>query len=275
VIHLLGLTFLEPGDEVVIAKPTFVLYESAATLAGAVSVEVPLTTDLVHDTEAMADAITDRTRLVFIANPHNPTGTIVGRQAIDRLLDRLPARALLVLDEAYCEYVDTSDYPEALNYIRDGAPVVGLRTFSKIYGLAGLRIGYGVASPEIIRLLNQPRSPFNVNLPAQVAATAALADDSFVVRSKSVNAAGRRHLEAAFLKWGLPYAESHANFIFVDLRRHCRPVFDALLRQGVIVRTGDIFGLPTHIRVTIGTPEQNERFLNALGDILAATPAEN
>jgi histidinol-phosphate aminotransferase len=274
VIHLLGLTFLQPGgdDDVVIGDPTFVLYEAAAILNGARPVKVPLTRPgLVHDTGAMADAFdAQRTRLVFIANPHNPTGTVVTRTQVDALLDRLPGRALLVLDEAYGEYVDAPEYPRAIDYVRDGAPVVGLRTFSKMYGLAGLRVGYGIAAPEVIRLLNQARSPFNVNLTAQIAATAALGDESFVDETRRVNAEGMRTLEAAFERQGLPFVPSHANFLLVDVGRPCRPIFGALLRRGVIVRTGDVFGLDTWLRVTVGTPEQNARFLEALGEVLAS-----
>ncbi len=271
IIHLLGLTFLQPGDEIVVGDPTFVLYEAAATLAGATTVKVPLTRPgFVHDTSAMAKAFTERTRLVFIANPHNPTGTIVGKQEIDALLERLPPRAILVLDEAYGEFVydDVPYFPQALDYIRKGAPVIGLRTFSKMYGLAGLRVGYGVGSPEIIALLNQPRSPFNTNLAAQIAATAAVNDDAFVARTKKTNANGLKMLGDTFDRLGLTFIPSHANFVMVDVQRPCRAVFDALLRQGVIVRTGDVFGLPTFLRVTIGTPEQNAIFIAALEAVL-------
>lgn len=269
VIHLLGLTFLEAGDEIVVGDPTFVLYESAATLAGARTVKVPLTRpDFKHDVEAMADAFTDRTRLVFLANPHNPTGTVVGRRAVDHLLSRLPSRALLILDEAYGEFVyDDPEFPAALGYIRDGAPVVCLRTFSKMYGLAGLRVGYGVARPEITRLMNQPRSPFNVNLAGQIAAAAAINDDAFVTASKKANADGLEQLAAGFRRLGLGYVPSFANFIVVDVRRPCRAVFDALLRQGVIVRAG-FPHLGTHLRVTVGTKDQNQRFLAALEAVL-------
>jgi len=275
VIHLLGLTFLTPGDEVVVGDPTFVLYEAAATLAGADTIKVPLTRPgYVHDLAAMADAVTARTRLVFVANPHNPTGTVVGRSGIEALLGRLPSRALLVLDEAYGEYVyDDPNFPRALDYIRAGAPVVGLRTFSKMYGLAGLRVGYGVASPEIIRLLNQPRSPFNVNLAGQIAATAAVNDDAFVTEGRRANAAGLKQLTDGFMRFGLSYIPSRANFVMVDVRRPCRAVFDALLRRGVIVRTGDIFDMPTFLRVTVGTAAQNERFLGALAEALEAIAA--
>ncbi len=271
IIHLLGLTFLQPGDEVVVGDPTFVLYEAAATLAGAVTVKVPLTRPgFAHDTLAMAEAFTDRTRLVFIANPHNPTGTLVGKQQIDLLLEKLPPRAILILDEAYGEYVygEIPEFPAALDYIQSGAPVIGLRTFSKMYGLAGLRVGFGVGSAETIRLLNQPRSPFNTNLAAQVAATAAVNDDAFVVKTKSTNAKGLKTFGEAFERLGLPYIPSYANFVMVDVQRPCRLVFDALLRQGVIVRTGDVFGLPTFLRVTIGTPEQNAVFIAALEAVL-------
>lgn len=275
VIHLLGLTFLEPGDEVVVGDPTFVLYEAAATLAGATTVKVPLTRPgLVHDVDAMIAAITPRTRLVFIANPHNPTGTILGETApVERLIAALPPRALLVLDEAYGEYVyQLPGFPKAIDYVTAGAPVIGLRTFSKMYGLAGLRVGYGVAAPEVIRLLHQARSPFNVNLAAQVAATAATNDDAFVERGRCTNEEGLRTLYAAFERLGLPFIPSRANFVMVDVRRPCRDVFTALLREGVIVRTGDIFGLPTWLRVTVGTASQNARFLEALESILPTIP---
>jgi histidinol-phosphate aminotransferase len=273
VIHLLGLTFLMPDDDIVVGDPTFVLYESAATLAGARTVKVPLTAgDYRHDVEAMADAFSERTRLVFVANPHNPTGSLIGRREVEYLLSRLPSRALLVLDEAYGEYVDDDpDFPTALNYIRDGAPVISLRTFSKMYGLAGLRVGYGIAQPEIIRLMNQPRSPFNVNLAGQVAATAAINDDACVAAGRKANAEGLAQLTAAFEQMGFTYIPSRANFIVVDVRRPCRPVFDALLRQGVIVRVG-FDRLSTHLRVTVGTAAQNERFLEALAAVLPTIP---
>ncbi len=272
VIHLLGLVFLQPGDTVVIGDPTFVLYEATAVLNGAEAVKVPLTPDLVHDTSAMADAFSERTRLVFIANPHNPTGTLITRAAVDTLLARLPTRALLVLDEAYGEYVDAPDYPHALDYVRAGVPVVGLRTFSKIYGLAGLRVGYGIAAPEVIRVLNQPRSPFNVNLAAQAAATAALGDAAFLDRSRRANQEGMRMLEAGFTRLQLPYVPSHANFLLVDVGRPSRAVFDGLLRRGIIVRTGEVLKHTTRQRLTVGTANQNAKFLSVLEDVLSRTP---
>lgn len=270
IIHMLGLTFLTEGDEVVVGDPTFVLYEAAATLAGAKTVKVPLTRpDYAHDAEAMVNAYTDRTRLVFVANPHNPTGSKIGKKAVNHILANLPARALLILDEAYGEYVyGDPDFPAALDYIADGAPVIGLRTFSKMYGLAGLRVGYAVARPEVIQALNQTRSPFNVNLAGQVAATAAIDDDDFVALGKRTNAEGMAQLIAGFERLNLQHIPSYTNFIMVDTRRPCRKVFEALLRLGVIVRTGDIFNMPTHLRVTIGTAAQNARFLSALEMVL-------
>lgn len=270
VIHLLGVTFLEPGDEIVVGDPTFVLYEAAATLAGAKTIKVALTPgDLKHDAAAMAAAITERTRLVFVANPHNPTGSVVDAQAIETLLAALPARAFLVLDEAYGEYVeDDPTIPRAIDYIKAGHPVICLRTFSKLYGLAGLRVGYGIAQPEVIRLINQPRSPFNVNLAGQVAATAALTDEAFKALSKHNNDEGITQLTDAFKALGLTWIPTRANFIVVNTGRPAKPMYEALLKRGVIVRAFPK-DLATHLRVTIGTPGQNARFLAALTEALA------
>jgi histidinol-phosphate aminotransferase len=275
IIHLLGLTFLQPGDEVVTGEPTFVLYEAAATLAGATRIGVPLTPgDLRHDAKAMVAKFSERTRLVFVANPHNPTGSVISREDVDLLLKHLPERAWLILDEAYVDYVEgDTDFPFALDYIRAGAPVIGLRTFSKLYGLAGLRVGYGVAAPDVIRLLSQPRSPFNVNLPAQAAALGAVGDDEFAQRSRVANADGLAQLAQGFDRLGLKWVPSRANFIMVDTNRPCRAVFQRLLERGFIVRTGDIFGLPTMLRVSVGTPHQNQRFLETLADVLPEIPA--
>ncbi|MCC6728161.1 MAG: histidinol-phosphate transaminase [Chthonomonadales bacterium] len=267
IIQLLGLVFLEPGDEVVQAHPSFVRYESAATLNGADCVKVPLR-DWAHDLPAMADRITARTRLVFVANPNNPTGTMVTHSEVVRLADAIPDRAVLVMDEAYHEYVERADYPDTLKLVREGRNLVVLRTFSKIHGLAGLRVGYGIARPEITGYLNQVREPFNVNLVAQAAAVAALRDAEHPRRSREVNAAGRRQFYATLDALGLAYAPSEANFVWMDVGRECGLVFQYLLRGGVITRTGDIFGADTWLRVTVGTPEQNERFLGLLKEVV-------
>jgi histidinol-phosphate aminotransferase len=269
IIHYLGLAFLEPGDEVLTADPTFVRYEAAAILNRAQYVAPPLRNHR-YDLEAMAARITARTRLVFIANPNNPTGTMVRRTDLERFLDRCPEQAVVVLDEAYFEYVEDAEYPDGLDYVRGGRNVVVLRTFSKIYALAGLRVGYGIARPEIIRAVHQVREPFNVNAVAQAAALGSLRDPNQVSRSRRANAEGKEFLAVAFRALDLPFVETHANFVLVDVRRPCRPVYEGLLRRGVIVRTGDIFGLPTFLRVSIGTPDQNCRFVEALRESLAA-----
>ena len=267
VIHNLGLAYLLPGDEVIQASPTFSQYATAAALNQAECLSVP-TINWVHDLRAMAERITSRTRIIFIANPNNPTGTMVARSEVDRFLERVPDRALVVFDEAYREYVERPDYPDSVSYVRAGHNVVVLRTFSKIYGLAGLRVGYGIARPEIVESIERVREPFNVNLVAQAAAVAALDDDAHVRRSRETNRAGLAALGDGLARMGLSCAPSEANFLWVDVGRPCRQVFEALLRRGIIVRTGDVFGAPTHLRVTTGTAEQNERFLAALEEVL-------
>ncbi|HZT43704.1 MAG TPA: histidinol-phosphate transaminase [Chthonomonadaceae bacterium] len=264
IIHLLGVTFLEPGDEVIQAEPSFVRYKAAAILNNAPCHSLPLDSGWTHDLEAMAERINAHTRLIFLCNPNNPTGTIVSRAALERFLDRVPERAIVVLDEAYFEYAQGPDFPDGSRYVQEGRNVVVLRTFSKIYGLAGLRIGYGIMRPEIAAWLERTREPFNVSGMAQAAALAALADTEHVERTLAMNAAGKQAFYAGFEALGLPYTPTHANFVWVDVRRDCKAVFEALLRQGVITRTGDIFGAPTHLRVTIGRPEENARFLTAL-----------
>ncbi|MHB0913103.1 MAG: histidinol-phosphate transaminase [Armatimonadota bacterium] len=266
-IHLIGVTFLGPGDEVVLSDATFVRYESAAVLADCSYCQVPLK-DHKYDLPAMADMISDKTRLIFIANPNNPTGTMVTKGEVEAFMERVPERAIVVFDEAYVEYVESSEYPDTLKYVREGRNVIVLHTFSKIYGLAGLRVGYAVARPEIIQCINQVREPFNVNSIGQVGALASLADPEQVERSKRVNSEGKMYLCAEFDAMGLPYAPSEANFVWVDVKSDCRRVFQELLKRGVIVRTGDIFGFPTFLRVTIGTADENRRFAESLREVL-------
>lgn len=268
-IHYLGIAYLRPGDNIIVAHPSFVRYESAAVLNDSECIKVPLK-DMTHDLSSMADALNERTRMVFIANPNNPTGTMNTKAEVDEFLDRVPPSVLVVLDEAYSEYVDSDAYPDSIEYVKQGRNVIVLHTFSKIYGIAGLRVGYGLAKPEIIRAVEQVREPFNVNSLAQVGAVAALCDEEHVRRSLQSNRCGKQAFYSAFNALGLPYAPSEANFVFVDVRRDCRPVYEALLRKGVIVRTGDIFGLPTWLRVTIGTSDENRRFLSELETVLRA-----
>src|SRR4029079_1674057 len=196
--------------------------------------------DYRFDLEAMAERLSARTKLVFIANPNNPTGTIVTAAELERFLDRVPERAVVVLDEAYFEYVESEAYPRSLSYVQQGRNVLVLRTFSKIYALAGLRVGYGIGRAELIGYLHQVREPFNVSSLAQVAARASLQDPDQVKRSRENNRAGGEAFYTAFRELGLTWAPTEANFVFVDVGRDCRPVYEELLRRGVIVRTGDI-----------------------------------
>jgi histidinol-phosphate aminotransferase len=267
IIHNLGITFLLPGDEIVQGDPSFSQYETSATVCNSGTCMVPLR-DFVHDLDVMADRITDKTRLVYIANPNNPTGTIVTKQDVERFMARLPKRVIAIFDEAYYEYVDNPDYPNMIDYVKAGANVILLRTFSKIYGLAGLRVGYAIARPELIACLNQVRQPFCVNSIAQAGAAASLEDPEQVLRSRLVNSEGKKYLYQELDKMGLPYVPTEANFIFVDIKTNCKPVFTEMLKRGVIIRTGDIFGYPNFIRVTIGTTEENARFIDTLKKVL-------
>lgn len=261
-IHLLGLVYLEKGDEMVVADPTFVRYEAAAFLAESNLVQVPLDTELRHNLEAMAAAVTPRTKLVFVANPHNPTGTVVSREAFEAFLDSLPSTCTCVLDEAYFEYGPGS--PDGADYVKQGRNVVVLRTFSKAYGLAGIRIGYGFASADVVDAFDRAREPFDVNALAQAAAVAALDDAEHLEKSRAVNAEGLARITALAAKHGWRAVPSYANFICIDTGQPAQPLFDALLRQGVIVRAGGPLGLPTYLRISVGSPAEIDRLESAL-----------
>ncbi len=266
IIYMLGMAYVNPGDEIIISTPPFATYCLIAPVMDARLVMVPAK-DFRHDLEAMAAAVTDRTKLIFISNPYNPTGTIVTRREVDRLLEVVADRAIVVLDEAYCEYVESPDYPDSLGYIREGRNVVAMRTFSKIHALAGLRVGYCAAPAELAQWLVRVREPFNVSNVAQAAALAALADTEQVDRSVALNLQGKEYLYREFEAMGLGYVPTEASFIFVDLGMDSREAFDRLRERDIAVRTGDVFGLPTYARVTIGTPPQNEQFIRALREI--------
>jgi histidinol-phosphate aminotransferase len=231
--------------------------------------------DFRHDLEAMAAAITEKTKMVFISNPYNPTGTIVTADGVARFMEAVPDRVIVVFDDAYYEYVDAADYPKSLDYVREGRNVCVLRTFSKIYALAGLRVGYGVAPKELAKWLIRVREPFNVNSIAQAAALASLDDPDQVTRAVAANSEGKQYLYEQFEAMGLSYVPTQANFIFVDTGMDSTVVFDGLREHGIAVRTGDIFGTPTYIRVTIGTSEQNERFIEALKEVQEAHAGES
>jgi len=267
VLHLLTMTYLQPGDHTVQGDPSFAMYEIYTQQCNATPIKVPLT-DYTHNLSAMLDALTPKTRIIFIANPNNPTGTLVRQPEVTEFLDRVPEDVLVVFDEAYDEYVDDPQKPKTLPYVLEGRNVIVLRTFSKAYGLAGLRVGYGVARPEIAAMLNKVRSPFNVNLIAQHAAAVATLDQDHIRKAVALNATGRDYLYREFARMGLDYVPSQANFVLVDIAGDSRQVFADLQAKGVIIRPGAGLGLPRHIRVTVGTQAQNERFIKALGEVL-------
>ena len=266
-IEIIIRTFLRPGEEVVSARGAFIVYVLITQAAGGTNVVVPMKNDA-HDLPAMARAVTERTRLVFIANPNNPTGTWVTKSAMERFLDALPADVITVIDEAYFEYFSRRSIPDSLDYIRQGRPVISLRTFSKAYGLAGLRLGYLFAPPEYVTAMNRVRQPFNTNSLAQVAAVAALEDERHLRRVVRLNRRERRALEGKLQEMGLTALPSETNFLLVDVGRDGGQVYDQLLRKGVITRPMGGYGYPNHLRVTVGTAEENRAFLAALKEVL-------
>jgi histidinol-phosphate aminotransferase len=265
IIEFIGHAFLRPGDEVIAAKHAFVVYTLMATLMGATTVEVD-DPNFCHDLPAMAAAITPRTRELFVANPNNPTGTIVSQAEIDAFMQLVPNHVTVVFDEAYYEFLDLP--PDTLKFVREGRNVVVLRTFSKIQGLANLRIGYGLASKELIEILQKTRQPFNANGIAQAGALAGLADLEHQSRTKAVNDEGRAFLQSEFAAMGLEFVPSYANFVLVKVGDG-QVVFSALLRRGLIVRPMGGYKLPEWLRVSVGTMEQNRAFIAALREILA------
>lgn len=269
-IKLIAETYVNPDDEVIIGSPSFSEYIFATHLMGGKIISVPLTTDYRFDLEAMAAAITEKTKVIIICNPNNPTGTMVNKQEVNAFIAQVPDHILVVFDSAYAEYAeDDGQYESGSTYVIKYPNVIELRTFSKIYALAGLRVGYGIAAADTIAMIGRTREPFNVNKMAQAAAVAALGDITHVEQSRKINHEGKKYLYDQFQQMGLKYIPTHANFIMVDVERDSKEVFQSLMEKGVIVRTGDIFGMPTYLRVTIGLPEENERFIAALKEILS------
>lgn len=266
VIELLGHVFLEPGDEVVMGAPAFVVYKLVTLLFGATPVEVPHV-KYGHDLAAMRRAITPRTKLVFVATPNNPTGVTNSEAELCAFVRTLPGHVVCVVDEAYAEFL--AQPPDIRPLIAEGRAVIGLRTFSKIYGLAALRVGYGYGDAELIGLLERVRQPFNVNAIAQAAATAALADGEFAKQCREANAAGLEQLYAGCRSRALTYVPSAANFVLIHVGDGAA-VFNGLQARGVIVRPLRGYGMPEWVRVTVGTESQNRRLLEALDDVLAA-----
>jgi len=263
IFELAARTFLQQGDEVLLPAPTFAYYRIVGQAQGARCVSIPLK-DFKIDLSGVAKKVSPKTKLVFLSNPNNPTGTIFTRTELEAFLARLPAQVVVVVDEAYGEYVTAADYPRAQEYQRGKGWIITTRTFSKFYGLAGLRIGYGIARVELIEQLEKVRQPFSVNLLAQMAAEAALADEEHAEKTASLNETGKRYLSAELSRVGLSFVPSEANFILV----HCGPrapgVMEGLLQQGIVVRGMAGYGLEEYIRVSIGLPEENKRFIKAL-----------
>jgi histidinol-phosphate aminotransferase len=269
-IDLLSQAVLDPGDEIVCCWPSFPSYLIYAHKQGAVPVTVPLR-DNRYDLDAILEAIAPRTKLIYLCDPNNPTGTMNTKAELDGFLERVPERVLVVIDQAYFEYIDRPDYPDAVErYVRPGRRALVLRTFSKIYGLAGLRVGYAVGPPDVIAAMTKTRRPFDVTTTAQVAALASLDDPGEIAGRRTLNEEGLARLAATLREHGLePAAGAVANFLYVDTGEDSRPLYDRLLREGVIVRPLHGFGAPTAIRVSVGTPDENDFFAAALGRVLA------
>ena len=264
VIEFLGHAFLNPGDDVVTFQYAFIIYKLLATAFSVRTIETPCP-DYQQDLEATLNAITPKTRLIFIPNPNNPTGTLVSQRAIDRFMSRVPENIVVVFDEAYFEFLD--DPPDTLQYVHEERNVVVLRTFSKIHGLAGLRIGYAVARPDVIEVLHKTRQPFNVNSVAQAGALAALNDDAHLRETKRVIDEGRVYLQKQFSVMQIPFVPAVANFVMVNVGDGCA-VFEKLLRRKIIVRPLKGYGLTEWVRISVGTMEQNKKLIAALGDMM-------
>jgi histidinol-phosphate aminotransferase len=267
IILMIARAYLVQGDENIMATHTFPQYKHNAEIEGAVCIEVPLI-DGTHDLQGMLARVTDKTKIMWVCNPNNPTGTIVTHDELSAFLKQVPSNVLVVLDEAYAEYTVAGDYPDGFELIRQYKNVILLRTFSKIYGLASLRIGYGIGHPEVIHTINQVREPFNTTRYAQSAAKAALADEAFITECRTRNAEGIQYLKGEFNRLGLSYYPAHGNFVMVDVQRPAKLAFEGLLRKGFIVRGGHNLDFPTKLRVTVGSQEQNEQFIKALEAVL-------
>lgn len=267
ILELIARLFVSTEHEVVFAEHAFAVYPLVTRAMGARAVEVPAR-DWGHDLAAMADAISERTRLVFIANPNNPTGTWNDAEALERFLSAVPEDVIVVVDQAYAEYVDEPGYPDCITWLTRYPNLIVTRTFSKAHGLAGLRIGYGVSSAGIAELLNRVRQPFNVNSLALAAALASLEDDEHLQRSTGINRSGLVQLRAGFDAMGIEYMPSVANFLCFEVPGDAGDVYTALLHEGIIVRPVASYGLPRHLRVTVGLEDENTRFLEALKKII-------
>lgn len=275
IIELAIRTFVEPGDEVILPAPSFLVYKLAVQAAGGKIVTIPLT-DFCIDLEKTAEAVTPRTKIIFVNNPNNPTGSIVRKPQFEAFLKAVPERTIVVLDEAYIEFVNERDVPRGFDYVGENGPyVLVARTFSKAYGLAGLRIGYGVMHPLVADYLNRVRQPFNTGTLAQAAALAALDDEDFLQRTRRVVAEGLEYLYREIEKLGLSPMPTQANFFLIPVPIDARRIHEAMLREGVIIRPMNSYGMPNCIRINAGLPEENERLVQALKKVLSSASRDS
>ncbi|MFA6053558.1 MAG: histidinol-phosphate transaminase [Methylobacter sp.] len=268
ILELVARAFLRPGLEAVFSQHAFAVYPIVTQAVGATAVVVPAL-NYGHDLDAMLQSVTDKTRVVFIANPNNPTGTLLSQASVEGFIGALPESCVCVLDEAYFEFVRTVEPVNSIDWLKKFPNLIITRTFSKAYGLAGLRMGYGLSSPQMADILNRVRQPFNNNTLALVAAEAALADVEHLQNTIAVNAQGMQQLTDGFKGLGLEWIPSAGNFVSVDVKQPGQPLYEALLRKGVIVRPVGVYELPNHLRISIGTKEENQAFLQALTEVLA------
>lgn len=273
IIGLLTRAFLAPGDEAIMTLPSFLMYEIMVTSTGATSVFVPLSgaeSSFSIDLNGIVSLISPKTRMIFLTNPNNPTGTVIKKDEFEAFCTKVPKDIVLVLDEAYIEFVQDDQCMMGSDYIDQDRPVVVLRTFSKAYGLAGMRVGYGIMDRDIAQVLNRVRMPFNVNSLAQAAALAALDDDVYLKQSLDVIKDGLTYLYGELDKMGITYFKTQSNFFLIDVKTASDEIFERLLREGVIVRSMTSYGFPRYIRVTVGLPEENQRFIRAFEKVMNA-----
>jgi histidinol-phosphate aminotransferase len=267
IINLVGMAFINEGDEVISGEITFPAYETITKIMGGKLTSVKLK-DFSFDLEGIIQRINEKTKIIFLCNPNNPTGTIVDKKTVDKFIKQVPENVVIVFDEAYYNYVEDGNYPDSLSYVLEGKNVIIIRTFSKIAGIAGIRVGYGIAKPELIGYLNRVVNPFTTNRLAQVAALASLDDEEHYRKVLKTNQEGKKYLYRELKKIGFFYLPTETNFIFIDLKKDSEIVFEKLLKKGIIIRPGKTWGCPNFVRVTIGTPCENEKFINALKEIM-------
>lgn len=266
-ITLISEAFLEVGDEVIVPSPSFSEYDFGAHIMGATVVPVAFKEGFEYDVNALISAVTEKTKIIYICTPNNPTGTYMPKADLDKLVEAI-GDVLVVIDAAYDHFADAADYTNGVQYIQAGYPVITLETFSKIYGIAGVRVGFGIAPESIIQSILKVKEPFNVNTLAQIAATAAIEDAEHVKTSQQTNKAGRQQLYKAFDELGLTYIQSMANFVLVQIGEDGENLYKQLMAKGVIVRYGKIWGLPEYVRVSVGTEEENQFFINVLTELV-------